>query len=68
MVTKLRIERIKRGWKQWDVTRRTFGFVNQCRVSLLERGLPPKPVEAAALATLFNVPPTELFAPAGLGD
>jgi transcriptional regulator with XRE-family HTH domain len=62
MGTKLKIERIKKGWTQVEVSRRTHGIVPQHRISMMENGQQPKPDERAALAHAFGLPAEELFA------
>lgn len=61
MLTKIKLERLNRGLRQADVAALTGGAVPQHRLSLLERGIRPRPDEAAALAQAFQVRPEELF-------
>ena len=61
MVNKLKLERIQRGLRQADVATLTKGKVPQPRLSLIERGITPKPDEIKALAAVFKVKPEELF-------
>jgi transcriptional regulator with XRE-family HTH domain len=60
-MTTIKIERIKRGLRQCDVAAMTEGIVPQHRLSLLERGVKPRPEEARALADVFQMEPGELF-------
>jgi transcriptional regulator with XRE-family HTH domain len=61
MTTTIKIERVKRGLRQADVAALTEGKVPQHRLSLLERGVIPRPDEARALADAFRLSPEELF-------
>lgn len=61
MLTKIKLERLNRGLRQADVADLTGGVVPQHRLSLLERGIRPRPDEARALADAFHVEPEELF-------
>jgi transcriptional regulator with XRE-family HTH domain len=60
-MTTIKIERIKRGLRQTDVATMTEGIVPQHRLSLLERGVRPRPEEVKALADAFKMNPEELF-------
>jgi transcriptional regulator with XRE-family HTH domain len=60
-MTAIRIERIKRGLRQSDVASMTGGIIPQHRLSLLERGVRPRPEEAKVLADVFQMEPGELF-------
>jgi transcriptional regulator with XRE-family HTH domain len=60
-MTTIKIERVKRGLRQVDVAALTKGKVPQHRLSLLERGVTPRPDEARALANAFKMNPAELF-------
>lgn len=60
MVLQLRIERMKKGWNQAQLALRSG--ISQWKISFLERGLSPKPEEAAILSIIFERPPEELFA------
>jgi len=64
MLTKIKFERLNRGLRQEDVATMTGGVVPQHRLSLLERGVKPRPDEARALADVFKLEPGELFQPA----
>ena len=64
MLTKIKLERLNRGLRQADVAAMTGGAVPQHRLSLLERGIRPRPDEVRALADVFQVEPGELFQPA----
>jgi transcriptional regulator with XRE-family HTH domain len=57
----IKIERVKRGLRQCDVAAMTEGIVPQHRLSLLERGVRPRPEEVKALADAFKMNPEELF-------
>ncbi len=61
MLTNVKLERIQRGLRQADVAALTGGLVPQHRLSLLERGVKPRPDEVQALAQAFQVNPEELF-------
>jgi transcriptional regulator with XRE-family HTH domain len=58
-VSPLRIERIKRGKTQIDLWVQTG--IPQWRISLIERGIPPRPDEARKLAEALQVSPVEIF-------
>ena len=58
MVSVIRIERIKRGLSQTDLWMETG--VPQWRISLIERGLPPKPQEAHKLAKALGIPENDI--------
>jgi transcriptional regulator with XRE-family HTH domain len=60
-MTTVKIERIKRGLRQTDVATLTGGIVPQHRLSLLERGVRPRPEEIKALSDAFQLDPAELF-------
>jgi transcriptional regulator with XRE-family HTH domain len=62
MLTKIKLERIKKGLRQTDVASLTKGKIPQHRLSLIERGVTPTPDEVKALATAFGVSPEELLA------
>lgn len=61
MLTKIKLERIQRDLRQSDVAALTGGIVPQHRLSLLERGVRPRPEEIKALADAFQLDPAELF-------
>jgi len=61
MLTKIKYERLNRGLRQADVAALTRGVVPQHRLSLLERGIRPRPDELKALADAFQLEPHELF-------
>ena len=61
MLTKIKLERIQRDLRQSDVAALTGGIVPQHRLSLLERGVRPRPEEVKALADAFQLDPAELF-------
>jgi transcriptional regulator with XRE-family HTH domain len=58
-------ERVVRGLTQISVAQLAAmadaATISQVRLSMLERGIAPKPDEAEVLAGIFNVPTTELF-------
>lgn len=60
--TLFKIERIKRELTQAKLAAQSG--VPQHRISLLERGVRPRPEEAQALADAFGCEPQELFRPA----
>jgi len=55
----MRLERIKRGMSQTDLFLKTG--IPQWRVSLIERGIPPKIEEAKKIAEVFRVNPADFF-------
>jgi len=57
--TPFKIERVKKELTQSELAARSG--VPQHRISLLERGVKPRPDEARALADVFQVEPGELF-------
>lgn len=57
--TPFKIERVKRELTQAELA--ALSGVPQHRISLLERGIKPRPEEAKALADAFEVSPEELF-------
>jgi transcriptional regulator with XRE-family HTH domain len=62
----LKVERVKRDWKQKDIEALTG--IPQWRYSLLERGLPPRPEEALALAAALKMDLETLFPNSGRGE
>lgn len=61
MLNKIKFERLNRGLRQVDVATLTGGIVPQHRLSILERGVRPRPDEAKALADVFNMDKEELL-------
>lgn len=59
VVSPLRIERIKKGKTQIDLWVQTD--IPQWRISLIERGIPPRAEEAQKLAEALQVSVSELF-------
>jgi len=59
VVSRLRLERVKQGKTQIDIFLATG--IPQWRISLLERGIPPKDEEAKKLARVLKVSSKELF-------
>jgi transcriptional regulator with XRE-family HTH domain len=59
MVSRLKIERVKRGVTQVDLFLKTG--IPAWRVSLIERGIPPRDDEAKKLAEALKVGEEELF-------
>jgi transcriptional regulator with XRE-family HTH domain len=57
--TPFRLERVKREMTQDQLA--ALSGVSQHRISVLERGVTPRPDEARALADVFKVKPEELF-------
>jgi transcriptional regulator with XRE-family HTH domain len=57
--TIFRIERVRRELTQAELA--ALCGIPQPRISLLERGIRPKPDEVRALADVFRVEPGELF-------
>ena len=58
-ITKLRLERLKPDLSQAQVLVMTG--LPPIRISLLERGLPPKAKDVEALTKVFGLPPEGLF-------
>ena len=54
MVSLIKLERIKLGLSQIDLWMQTG--IPQWRISLIERGLPPKPDERRKLAEALGIP------------
>ena len=52
MVSQMKIERIKKGITQVDLWMETG--IPQWRISLIERGIDPKPAEAQRIAETLN--------------
>jgi transcriptional regulator with XRE-family HTH domain len=61
MLTKLRLVRLQKGLTQAAVVELTRGRIPQYRLSLLERGVSPKPEEVTILAQAFDLQSTDLF-------
>jgi transcriptional regulator with XRE-family HTH domain len=61
MLTKPRLLRLTKGLRQVDVVSLTEGRVTQPRLSMIERGIRPRPDEARALADVFGLEVPELF-------
>jgi transcriptional regulator with XRE-family HTH domain len=59
MVSLIKLERIKLGLSQIDLWTQTG--IPQWRISLIERGLPPQPNEAAKIASALGVKPEQIF-------
>jgi len=57
--TPFKVERVKRELTQADLAARSG--VPQHRISLLERGVKPRPEEAQALAVVLGVREAEIF-------
>jgi hypothetical protein len=68
MLTRIRLERLRRGLRQMDVVAMCNGQVPQHRLSLIERGLPPQPAEAKLLAKVFRTTTEHLFPAVNLSD
>lgn len=64
--TTLKIERVRRGLRQADLSALTG--IRQPKISLLEKGLPPEPKEALALSEVLRVPVEILFPNSGRGE
>jgi transcriptional regulator with XRE-family HTH domain len=62
VVSLIKLERIKLGWSQIDLWMQTG--VPQWRISLIERGLPPKPDERRKLAEALGIPENSFGLPA----
>jgi len=58
MISPMKLERIKRGLSQIDLWMQTG--IPQWRISLIERGLPPKPDERRKLAQALRVSEDEI--------
>ncbi len=64
-ISRLKHERVVRGLNQTTVAElaKLAGTpISQVKISMLERGLVPKPGEAEALGKVFNLEPRDLFA------
>ena len=59
MVSALKVERTKRGMTQIDLWMSTG--IPQWRISLIERGIIPKPEEAQKIAEALGVTEADLF-------
>ena len=59
-VSKMKIQRIMVGKSQTNLGD-DAGGIRQWRISLIERGLPPKPNEAALIASALGVKPEYIF-------
>ncbi len=55
----LKVERTRKGKTQTDLWRLTN--IPQWRLSLIERGIPPRPEEARKIAEALQVSPSEIF-------
>jgi transcriptional regulator with XRE-family HTH domain len=54
MISFVRLERLKRGWRQQDLWSQTG--IPQWRISLIENGMRPRPDERQKLAEALNIP------------
>ena len=61
MMSPMRIERIKLGKSQVDLWMQTG--IPQWRISLIERGIPPKPEERRKLAEALDIPESTVGLP-----
>ena len=61
MVSPMKLERIKQGLRQMDLWMQTG--IPQWRISLIERGLPPKPDERRKLAKALGIPESTIGLP-----
>jgi transcriptional regulator with XRE-family HTH domain len=59
MISPMKIERVRRGLSQVQLWKKTG--IPQWRISLIERGLPPKPEEAEKLAGFLEEDASKLF-------
>jgi transcriptional regulator with XRE-family HTH domain len=59
MISPLKLERIKRGFTQIDLWMKTG--IPQWRISLIERGIAPKPEEAQKIAEALNSQLDDVF-------
>lgn len=59
-MTKLRLARLERGFRQSDIQSLSSGVIPQQRLSEIERGMPAKPAEARILSEVFNLPIADL--------
>jgi transcriptional regulator with XRE-family HTH domain len=60
VVSVIKERRLELGLTQMDIVARTSGLLNQYRVSIIERGVRPRPDELAALAFALDIPIEEL--------
>ena len=58
--SKMKIQRIMMGKSQTNLGE-DAGGIGQYRISLIERGLPPRPNEAALIASALGVRPEDIF-------
>lgn len=61
MLSKVKAARLEKGLTQMQVVEQTAGILNQYRLSVIERGVKPRPDEAAALVHALEIPAGELF-------
>ena len=61
MVSPMKLERIKQGLRQMDLWMQTG--IPQWRISLIERGLPPKPDEQRKLSKALGMPESTVGLP-----
>jgi transcriptional regulator with XRE-family HTH domain len=59
MISKMKLERIKKGMSQIDLCMKTD--VPQWRISLIERGIVPKPEEAQRIAKALDCRLKDIF-------
>lgn len=59
MVSPMKIERVKKEITQIDIWMKTG--IPQWKLSLIERGLPPKPEEARKIAEVLSCQPEDIF-------
>jgi transcriptional regulator with XRE-family HTH domain len=59
VISTMRLERLKKGKTQIDLWQKTG--IPQWRISLIERGIIPTPVEREKIAKALGVPEAELF-------
>lgn len=60
-MNKVKVARMERGLRQIEVVDKSGGILNQYRLSIIERGVKPRPDEAAALSIALGIPAAELF-------
>ena len=61
MLSRVKARRLEMGLSQIAVVKQTAGILNQYRLSVIERGLKPRPDEAAVIAYVLGAPVNNLF-------
>jgi len=61
MLSKVRAARLDKGLTQMEVVAQCANILSQYRLSVIERGVPPRGDEAAAISVVLGVPAKDLF-------